>query len=78
MPDMSSYAPRPTGVRDPRDPKKRNNMFHNPPRNNYFGGAAGAPKQAGTKGIPAQPGDGQRAAGPITDRGKGRTSGGRR
>jgi hypothetical protein len=71
--DMSKFAPSPTGVRKPTDTSKKNGMFWNPPRFAYFGGKAGAPQQAGTMGFSVAPGEGQRASGPITDRGKGRT-----
>lgn len=70
---MSRHAPSPTGVRKPTDSGKKNNIFWNPPRYRYFGGAPGAPKQAGTKGWSARSADGQRADGPISDRGRGRS-----
>lgn len=70
---MGKFAPSPSGVRKPTDNSKRNGMFHNPPRHRYFGGAPGAPQQAGTKGWSAKSAEGQRADGPITDRGKGRS-----
>lgn len=69
MPSMDRYAPKPAGVRDPRDPKKKNGMFWNPPRYHVFGGVPGA-TQDGTKG-PNWKGTGE-AVGPISDRGKGR------
>lgn len=71
---MGQFAPRTSGVRDPRDSSKRNGMFHNPPRYQYFGGQAGPYSQAGTRRPkhigPAS--DGQNAVGPISDRGRGR------
>lgn len=71
---MGKFAPSPTGVRKTHGTGKKNGMFWNAPRDgHYFGGAPGAPRQAGTKGIPVNPGEGQRASGPITDRGKGRS-----
>lgn len=70
---MGKFAPSPTGVRKPTDNSKKNGMFWNPPRYRYFGGKAGAPQQAGTKGWSVNAADGQRASGPITDRGKGRS-----
>jgi hypothetical protein len=71
---IGSFAPKPSGVRDPRDQTKKNGMFNNPPRNQYVGGSGGPFTQAGTKrpkriGVP---GDGQNATGPISDRGRGR------
>ena len=72
MPDMSKWAPSPSGVRDPRDAKKKNGMFWNFPRFLKFGGAPHAPMQAGTKSPNVSAGQGQDAAGPITDRGRGR------
>ena len=72
MPSMEKWSPSPTGVRDPRDSKKRNSMFWNFPRFLKFGGAPHAPMQAGTKDINTKPGSNQDASGPITDRGRGR------
>ena len=72
MPSLDKWAPSPTGVRDPRDPKKKSGMFWNWPRYLKFGGAPHAPAQAGTKDINTRAGDNQGAAGPITDRGRGR------
>lgn len=75
MPTNDKWAPRVGGIRDPRDTKKKNGMFHNWPRFLYFGGAAQGPKlnQDGSKkpsniGAPS----GGNAVGPISDRGKGR------
>jgi hypothetical protein len=70
----NSFGPKPTGIRDPRDQTKKNGMFFNPPRNNYIGGSGGAFSQAGTRKPRriATPDSGQNAAGPITDRGRGR------
>lgn len=72
--NIGSFGPKPSGIRDPRDQSKRNGMFHNPPRNNYIGGSGGPFSQAGTKKPKriGTPGEGQRADGPITDRGRGR------
>lgn len=70
----SSFAPKPSGVRDPRDNAKKNGLFWNPPRNVYIGGSGGPFSQSGTK-KPRRigtPGEGQRADGPISDRGRGR------
>ena len=72
MASMDRWAPKDSGVRDPRDSKKRNGMFHNFVRYLYFGGAPGAPMQAGSKGPSLRAADGQNAAAPISDRGKGR------
>ena len=49
MASMDKWAPSSGGVRDPRDPKKKNGMFWNFTRYLYIGGAPGAPKQAGSK-----------------------------
>ncbi len=68
---LDRYSPKSTGIRDPRDPKKKNGIIHNPPRYLYFGGVPGAPMQAGDKGPKFRPGDGQNAVGPISDRGRG-------
>jgi hypothetical protein len=70
----NSFAPKPTGIRDPRDSGKKNGMFNNPPRYNYIGSSGGPFTQAGTR-KPRRIGtadSGQNAAGPITDRGRGR------
>lgn len=72
MPSMDKWAPSPSGVRDPRDAKKKNGMFWNWPRYLKFGGAPHAPAQSGEKGIDTKPGKNQDAAGPISDRGRGR------
>lgn len=72
MASMDKWAPSSGGVRDPRDAKKKNGMFWNFPRFLKFGGAPHAPAQAGTKGINVMAADGQQAAAPISDRGKGR------
>lgn len=69
---LEKFAPKTTGIRDPRDTKKKNGMFWNWPRYLYFGGAPGAPKQDGTKAISMTPSKGNDAHGPISDRGKGR------
>lgn len=71
---MGQFAPRTSGVRDPRDTGKKNGMFHNPPRFQYFGGGNTGYSQAGTRKPRAigAAGDGQNANGPISDRGKGR------
>lgn len=72
---MSRFAPKATGIRDPRnDFSKRKGMFWNPVRFLYLGGQAGPYTQAGTRrpraiGVQA---DGQDAVGPISDRGRGR------
>jgi hypothetical protein len=68
MASMDKWAPKSSGVRDPRDTKKKNGMFWNWPRYLRFGGAPGAPMQAGSKG-PSFQAD-QNATGPISDRGK--------
>jgi len=72
MPSNDKWAPSVTGIRDPRDAKKKNGMFWNWPRYLFFGGAPGAPQQDGTKTINMSPRKGSNAAGPISDRGKGR------
>ena len=72
MASLDRWAPRDTGVRDPRSTGKKNGIFHNPVRYLRFGGAPGAPMQAGSKGPSLKAADGQNAAGPISDRGKGR------
>ena len=72
MASMDRFAPKDTGVRDPRSSGKKNGMFWNVVRYVYFGGAPGAPMQAGSKGPNLRAGDGQNAAAPISDRGKGR------
>ena len=74
MPTNDKWAPRVGGIRDPRDSKKKNGMFHNPPRYLYFGGAPGGVKlnQDGTKRPPAIGKQASNAVGPISDRGKGR------
>lgn len=74
---MGQFAPRTSGVRDPRDASKKNGLFWNPVRYLYFGGAgsinpvtfdgSNKPRGIGT------PDPGQNAAGPISDRGKGRS-----
>lgn len=64
------FAPKPTGVRDPRDTGKKNGMFHNPPRALYFGGVAQPFTQAGSR-LPVMRPE-STAVGPISDRGKGR------
>jgi hypothetical protein len=69
MPTQDKWAPRTSGVRAPTDNKKKNGMFLNWPRNPYFGGVAGAPKQEGTKGFNSNPSKGGNAVGPISDRG---------
>lgn len=69
---MSKFAPRATGVRKPTDTAKRNGMFHNPPRFQYFGGVQQGFSQAGTKGPDCKAASGQNAVGPISDRGRGR------
>jgi len=72
MASMSKYAPSDGGVRDPRDAKKKNGMFHNFPRYLYFGGAAMGVKldQSGSRkpDLTAS----MNAVGPVSDRGKGR------
>ena len=70
MPSSDKHAPRTTGIRDPRDAKKKNGMFWNWPRFLKFGGAPHAPAQAGTKGPDLKSADS--AVGPISNRGKGR------
>ena len=72
MPSNDRWSPSVSGVRDPKDSKKRNGMFHNWPRYLYFGGAPHAPKQDGTKGPNLNPSKGNSAVGPISDRGRGR------
>lgn len=70
MPTSDKWAPRVSGIRTPTDSKKKNGMFWNWPRFLYFGGAPGAPQQAGTKGPALKPSD--NSVGPISDRGRGR------
>ena len=70
MASLDRWAPKTSGVRDPRDPKKKNGMFFNWPRFLYVGGVPGAPKQDGTKGPSLTPS--MNANGPISDRGRGR------
>lgn len=70
MPTSDKWAPRITGIRDPRDAKKKSGMFINWPRFLYFGGAKGADTQSGSKGPSMKPGENN--VGPISDRGKGR------
>lgn len=72
MPSNDKWAPKPTGIRDPRDPKKKTGMFWNPTRYLYFGGVPGASTQDGDKGPTMAPGKSNNASGPISDRGKGR------
>ena len=72
MPSTDKWAPKVTGIRDPRDTKKKTGMFWNFTRYLYFGGVPGAPMQDGTKGPSMEPAQGNNAAGPISDRGKGR------
>lgn len=69
---MGKWAPKGSGVRDPKNPNKKNGMFWNPPRYQYFGGVGGAFTQAGTRGPSARAASGQEAVGPISDRGRGR------
>lgn len=69
---MDKWAPKQTGIRDPRDNKKKSGMFWNWPRFIRFGGVPGAPMQDGTKGPGMAAAQGQNASGPISDRGKGR------
>lgn len=69
---MNQFAPRKTGVRDPRDSGKKNGMFFNPPRYQYLGGQAGPFSQAGTRKPKGIGSPDQNAVGPITDRGQGR------
>lgn len=71
---VNAFAPKPSGVRDPRDSSKKNGLFSNPPRYDYIGGSGGPFTQSGSRkprrlGVP---GDGQNATGPISDRGRGR------
>jgi len=66
------YAPRPIGVRDPRDPHKRNGIAWNPPRFQFFGGVQQPYNQAGDRPLKMGPALGQSAVGPISDRGRGR------
>ena len=72
MPVKDKWAPSTSGIRDPRDAKKKNGMFINWPRFLYFGGAPGAPMQDGTKALNMNPRKNSNAVGPISDRGKGR------
>jgi len=77
---MGKYAPPTSMFRDPRDPNKKNGMFWNWPRYQYFGGVQQKWSQAGDKNPGVMIGgagtmmasNGQLAAGPITDRGRGR------
>jgi hypothetical protein len=70
---MSKFAPKPSGVRDPRDSTKKNGMFWNWPRYQYFGGMQQPFSQAGTKMIDIDKGGrSQDSTGPISDRGRGR------
>lgn len=71
---VNAFAPKPSGVRDPRDSSKKNGIFNNPPRYGYIGSSGGPFSQAGTR-MPKRigvAGDGQNATGPISDRGRGR------
>lgn len=73
MSSMDKLAPKATGIRDPRDVQKKNGMFWNPVRFLKFGGARGtgvSPDQSGTKAPNVK--GAMPAAGPISDRGKGR------
>jgi hypothetical protein len=73
--NINKYAPKPTGVRDPRDSNKKNGMFRNWPRYLYLGGGSAAGfSQAGSRKPRAigQSGPDQDAVGPISDRGRGR------
>lgn len=73
MASMDKFAPRDSGVRDPRDNKKKNGMFSNPPRYLKFGGPRGngvAMDQSGSTKPDLSPGTS--SVGPISDRGKGR------
>jgi len=72
MPSTDKWAPKTTGINDPRSSKKKNGMFINFCRYLYFGGVPGAPMQDGTKGPSLTPNQGNNAVGPISDRGKGR------
>jgi hypothetical protein len=69
---LTKYLPKSTGINDPRNPKKKNGMFWNPPKYLYLGGAPGTRPQSQEKGPAFTPAEGQNAVGPITDRGKGR------
>jgi hypothetical protein len=66
-----SFAPRPVGVRDPRDPRKRNGVCWNWPRYQFFGGAQQRFSQAGTMPPRMRWAEGQNATGPISSRGAG-------
>ena len=60
---MDKYSPKVAGIRDPRDPKKKNGMLHNWPRYLKFGGRGNETK------LDMAPHES--AGGPISDRGKG-------
>ena len=74
---MSHYAPPNTGMPHPASgdekvSKRGGYTFFSWPRFHYFGGAPQAFSQMGNKAIKAgDPGPGQDATGPISDRGKG-------
>ena len=74
MPTNDKWAPKVSGIRDPRDTKKKNGMFHNFPRYLYFGGAPQGlnGSQDGTKATGTVGKQQTNALGPISDRGKGR------
>lgn len=61
---MDKYAPKNTGIRDPRDAKKKNGVIHNPPRYLAIGG------KGNTSDPQMKPKDS--SVGPISDRGRGR------
>jgi hypothetical protein len=70
---MSKFAPKASGIRDPKDANKRNGLFWNPVRYLYLGGEPQKFNQAGNKKLSCcDPANGQNASGPISDRGKGR------
>jgi len=71
---LDKFAPKSTGIRDPRDAKKKNGMFWNWPRFLFIGGApqGHSLNQSGEKAIMTKPQGGQSAVQPINDRGRGR------
>ena len=73
MASLDRWAPKATGIRDPRDTGKKNGMFWNFPRFLKFGGPRGKGFVLDQSGTSAPEVKGTMpAAGPISDRGKGR------
>ena len=73
MPANDKWTPKTTGIRDPRDAKKKSGMFSNWPRFLYLGGPANGIglNQDGNRGPSLGPAKGN-SIGPVSDRGKGR------